>query len=46
MEGGGCYIGINRKLFSRRGVADNKILTFLKGHFTIYKKQLRDSIAE
>ncbi len=37
---------IKRKLFSRRGVADDKILTFLKSHFTIYMKQLCDSIAE
>ena len=37
---------INRKLFLRRIVADDKILIFLKGHFTIYIKQLCDSIAE
>ena len=30
----------------RREVADDKILIFLKGHFTICKKQLRDSTAE
>ena len=37
---------INRKLFLRRIVADDKILIFLKGHFTIYIKQMRDSTAE
>ena len=30
---------INWKLFSRSIIASHKILTFLKGHFTIYKKQ-------
>ena len=35
---------ITRKLFSGRGVAENKVLTFLKGQFTIYIKPLQRTL--
>jgi len=40
------WLYIILKLFSRTRFADDKILILLKGHSTIYKKQLRDSTAE